>query len=416
MRVCIHRGSSQIGGSCVELEAEGFRLLLDLGLPLDAGDADPSLLPDISGLRKNDPTLLGIVLSHCHRDHWGLIPLVTSGVPLFLSTATDRIMRAASAFVPGGFAPEASGHLADGKPLAIGPFTVTPYLVDHSGFDAYALLVQAGGKTVFYSGDFRGHGRKGALFERFLRCPPSNVDLMLMEGSSLGRLANDEAFPTEAMLEEQFLKSFRNTSGLALVACSAQNIDRVVTVYRAAKKSGRQLVVDAYAAEVLKATGIPSIPKPADNWTDVRVFIPQRQRVMLKNAGIASIVESYKGRRVWPEELANLRSQIVMLVRPWMIQEIADRGALHDARVIWSQWNGYLLEGPGQIFKQDCNARGLPFEQIHTSGHASPIDLRRMADAVKPKRLMAIHTFRPDDYPKLFANVIGGQDGIWGEV
>ncbi len=36
MRVCIHRGSKQIGGSCVEVESHGQRLLIDLGLPLDA--------------------------------------------------------------------------------------------------------------------------------------------------------------------------------------------------------------------------------------------------------------------------------------------------------------------------------------------------------------------------------------------
>ncbi|CAN0621699.1 protein of unknown function [Burkholderia multivorans] len=30
MRVCIHRGSKQIGGSCIELEAKGQRIVLDL--------------------------------------------------------------------------------------------------------------------------------------------------------------------------------------------------------------------------------------------------------------------------------------------------------------------------------------------------------------------------------------------------
>lgn len=38
----------------------------------------------------------------------------------------------------------------------------------------------------------------------------------------------------------------RGPFGIGLVACSAQNIDRVVSVYRAAKRSGRQLLVDAY--------------------------------------------------------------------------------------------------------------------------------------------------------------------------
>ena len=36
MRVRIHRGARQIGGSAIEVEASGKRLLLDCGLPLDA--------------------------------------------------------------------------------------------------------------------------------------------------------------------------------------------------------------------------------------------------------------------------------------------------------------------------------------------------------------------------------------------
>ena len=41
MRICIHRGAEEIGGNCVELEQDGVRILLDLGLPLDAENAVP---------------------------------------------------------------------------------------------------------------------------------------------------------------------------------------------------------------------------------------------------------------------------------------------------------------------------------------------------------------------------------------
>ncbi|MFC7483088.1 hypothetical protein ACFQX7_28070 [Luedemannella flava] len=34
MRVRIHRGAREIGGSCVELQAAGESILLDLGRPL----------------------------------------------------------------------------------------------------------------------------------------------------------------------------------------------------------------------------------------------------------------------------------------------------------------------------------------------------------------------------------------------
>ena len=416
MRVCIHRGTKQIGGTCVEIEASGSRIIVDLGLPLDAVEVDPALIPQISGLREDDPSLLAIVVSHGHRDHWGLIPKVRPDIPIVMGRATESIMFAAADFVPDAFAPRAWKHLESGKPLQIGPFSVTPRLVDHSGFDAYALEIEAGGRRLFYSGDLRAHGRKGKLFELMLKKPPKNIDVMLMEGSSLGRIADNEVFPTEQSLERTFIERFKTTPGIVLVACSAQNIDRVVTIYRAAKQTGRTLIVDAYAAEILKATGYDSIPRPLRGWSNVAVFIPQAQRVHLVRKNIAPIVDSYRGFRVWPEQLAENAPCSVMLFRPWMLRDLERAEALAGARVIWSQWEGYLKEGPGAQLKADCEVRGIPFEIIHTSGHASIADLKRLAAAVCPKALVPIHTFEAERFPALFENVVLRQDEEWWEA
>ena len=277
-------------------------------------------------------------------------------------------MRAAADFVPDGFAPKASAYLESGKRLELGRFSILPHLVDHSGFDAYALEIEADGRRLFYSGDLRAHGRKGKLFERMIANPPRSIDLMLMEGSSLGRLADDAKFETEGELERAFVERFKATAGMALIACSAQNIDRVVTIYRAAKRTGRTLIVDAYAAEVLKATGSSSIPKPVRGWPNIAVYIPQSQRISLKRKGIAPIVDSSRDFRVWPQQLAELAPRSVMLFRAWMLKDLELAGALAGARVFWSQWDGYLNEGSGAQLKIDCDTRGIPFEVLHRRG------------------------------------------------
>jgi len=111
MRVCIHRGTKQIGGTCVEIEASGSRIIVDLGLPLDAVEADLALVQQIPGLREHDPSLLAIVLSHGHRDHWGLVPKIRPDIPIVMGQAGERIMHAAAHFVPDAFAPKAWKHL-----------------------------------------------------------------------------------------------------------------------------------------------------------------------------------------------------------------------------------------------------------------------------------------------------------------
>jgi ribonuclease J len=416
VRVRIHRGTREIGGTCIELESAGSRIVLDLGLPLDATDLASTPLPDIDGLRDDSASLLAIVLSHGHRDHWGLIPKVNPQIPLIMGKATESIIRAAADFVPDAVKLNAAQYLEHGKPIQLGPFTLSPRLVDHSGFDAYAIEVEADGKRLFYSGDLRAHGRKASLFEALINDPPRNIDTMLMEGSSLGRLAEDQSFPSEAALEQIFVDRFNATAGMALVACSAQNIDRVVTVYRAAKRTGRTLIVDAYAAEVLKATGQDSIPKPVPGWSNLAVFIPRSQRIQLVKKNIAALVDSYRGFRLWPENLAENASRSVMLFRGWMMRDLDQANALSGASVFWSQWDGYLREGAGAALKADCERRGIPFESIHTSGHASPGDLKRLAAAVAAKRLIPIHTFERLKFPNLFGNVELVDDGEWTEV
>ncbi len=76
--------------------------------------------------------------------------------------------------------------MQDRVPFDLGPFRVTPFLVDHSAYDAYALLVEADGRRLFYSGDFRAHGRKAALLEKLVAAPPAGIDALLLEGHDAG--------------------------------------------------------------------------------------------------------------------------------------------------------------------------------------------------------------------------------------
>ena len=149
MRIRIHRGTREIGGTCIELESAACRILLDLGLPLDATDPVSAPLPGVDGLADGGSGLLAIVLSHGHRDHWGLVPRASRQIPLVMGRATESIMRAAADFIPDAVVLNAAQHLEHGKRMQLGPFAILPRLVDHSGFDAYATEIEADGKRLF---------------------------------------------------------------------------------------------------------------------------------------------------------------------------------------------------------------------------------------------------------------------------
>ena len=198
--------------------------------------------------------------------------------------------------------------------VQVGPFRITPYLVDHSAFDAYSLLVEADGKRLFYSGDFRAHGRKSRLFEALVANPPADIDILMMEGMTIGRADPNEGFASERDLEGEFVSAFRRTKGIHFVWASAQNIDRIVTVYRAAKRTGRVLIVDLYAAVVLRATGWDTIPQ--SHWDDVRFYVPYGQRRMVKEKCLFADLEMHGANRILSEDPSTLRHKAVALFRP----------------------------------------------------------------------------------------------------
>jgi len=409
MIVCIHRGTKEIGGTCIELEEDGARLILDLGLPLDAEEATSDLLPPVVGIHNPDPSLLGVVLSHPHQDHHGLMRLLPHSTPLFMGAAAERIIAAAAMFIRGGAPLRATGHLTDGMPLDIGPFRLTPHLVDHSAYDSYALTVRSGGKTLFYSGDLRGHGRKAPLFERLLSHAPRSVDALLLEGSSIGRLPPGERFPTEGELDVSLAKLAVQTRGAVLVCASAQNIDRVVTVFRAARRSRRVLVIDLYGAVILAATGNDNIPQ--SHWSDVRLFVPEWQRGHVKRMQMFDVLSNHACHRVFPEQLAALAPEAIFLFRPSMAADLERAECLAGARLVWSQWEGYLANPAFASFLDWQQRSGIPMDRLHTSGHASILDLQRLAKAINPKRLVPIHSFESGRYAEFFSNVECRNDG-----
>jgi len=219
LKACIHRGTKEIGGTCVELESQGQRIVLDIGLPLDAKD-DNIPLPPVSGFKKIDDSLLGVFISHPHLDHYGLSQKINQNIPVLIGTDALRIISAANSFAFRETTFKDVQSIKNKKSITLGPFKLTPYLVDHSAYDSYSLLVEADNKRLFYSGDFRRHGRKGKLFERFISHAPSNIDTLLMEGSTLGRSEDINAYPTEVELEKSLIELFKKTNGLVLLWCS----------------------------------------------------------------------------------------------------------------------------------------------------------------------------------------------------
>ena len=377
MKIHIHRGQNQIGGNIVEISTNKTKILLDVGLELD--DEKNKTLPNIKGLFESKG-YDAIFITHYHGDHIGLAYKTHKDIPLYMGEKSSKIVQASDAYkkVP-TITPCA--FLEHKKEIVIGDITVTPYLCDHSAFDSYMLLCEAEDESILYTGDFRGNGRKP--YEWLLSELPKNVDKLICEGTTLSREGYVPV--TENELEEEAVKLFRENSGPVFVLQSSMNIDRIVTMYRAAKRSGRIFLEDLYMADITSAIG-GSIPNPAFN--DVYAFItsPSRHEGLKKYA-----------HRMGKDRIA--KASFAMCVRTSMLRYLkglSKRMQFNNGLLIYSFWSGYKETEDMRNFLSECENLGLKIVTLHTSGHADYNAIKQLVETVNPNEIIPIHTEAPE--------------------
>lgn len=390
LTITVHRGTRQIGGSCIEIAApDGQRLVLDAGRPLDAARGERGLLPATLDLSRP----AHVLISHPHMDHWGLLPELPSTWPFWTGAFSERLMRLTAGLF--------GEHFPDGirtwdsrtPALDIAGFRVTPFLTDHSAADAYMLLVERDGTRILYTGDFRTHGRKAALVEAFLARAPRGIDVLLMEGTNLG---SDKPVVPEREIEERLLRLARETEGRIFAEWSAQNLDRTVSLYRAARRSGRRLVVDLYTADVLlQAPQGSGLPRPHPEFFSsllvmVTPGLARRYRMMGRDDLIDRILKS--GRATSRAKVA--RSDAIVMTRASLLRDFERGDALPITAAdafVHSNWSGYLDKADPRSAWAKAEAVGARCELIHTSGHAGAAELSRFAARVAPRFLVPVH-------------------------
>ena len=408
MKVTILKGSHEIGGNCIRLSSGKTTLLLDAGLPLSVG-SEPV---DLSRLSVD-----ALLVSHPHQDHFGLMATLPPGTPVYIGKLARSLINAPRVFLGKDRYALDFRDFKAWQPFTIGAFTITPYLVDHSATDAYAFLIEAEGKRLFYSGDFRSHGRKGILFENLVNRPIRDIDILFLEGTMLHR--SNDLFPDETAVESTIFETIEQQKNISFLIASSQNIDRIVSAYRACKRAGKLLVIDIYTAWVLEQLRQITENTPAMDWAEVRVFAKYGYDETLK--ANPEYFGDFRKRlyryRVKREELHATPEAFLYFGKMSSFRLIDGfKNAEAPVNVIYSQWLGYLDGNHPAYFGSDriSDCRSDPavnFVYAHTSGHAPVSDLQRLAAALNPGKLVPIHTERGEDFSELFANVVTLNDG-----
>lgn len=401
MILTIHRGTHEIGGSCVEICTDKAKILIDLGMPLDY---DKHTTEEQTEMRYNAVEWCKgvdvIFLSHAHADHYGFLGLLPQDTPIYATEETFAMLA-----LDGILGDDQTKHLnkyplKSGQSCDVADIKVTAYIVDHSAYGACAYLIECDGKRILYSGDIRLHGVKGVLYKNL----PKDVDYLLLEGTNILRAKNN---PTERKIENQFVEAFAEVpDALHLVWCSAKNIDRICALFRACIRCGKTLVIDPYTANVLVAVAQlnPKIPT-ATTAEQMKIYFPTRLTARLTECNKERYIYSLtppKKNKVSYDDFARSPEKYVMLVRPTVLTYL-QRIKAARIRLIKSIWGGYWDEPNTERFRSWVEEHCEQVKDIHSSGHADTQSLQRIVEHIRPQTIIPIHTDSPSCFGKIFS-------------
>lgn len=378
MKVIIHRGQHQIGGSIIEIKTLTTRIIFDIGINLDENTSLE--YPMITGLFKGNRAYDAVFISHYHADHIGLIDKLLKDIPVYMGETAYHILQVSNTYrhIETSFLPYFLEH---NKSIFVGDIEIIPYSCDHSAYDSYMFLIKNHGKTILYTGDFRANGRMD--YKELLKELPE-VDALIIEGTTLSR-AESQNNILESTLEEIATKELKQHDGPCFVMMSAMNVDRLITMGNVAKRTNRMLLEDVYTALIARAVK-KDIPKP-DYSKNIRVFVtdgnPERHE-QLNSFGTAKI-----------SKYSIAKEKYVMCIRPSMInylKKLNELQSFENGVLFYGMWKGYQEKEDVACLLEYMREQRVKLHTLHTSGHADTNTIEQLIADVKPKIIMPVHT------------------------
>ena len=429
-RITFLGGVREIGGNKIVIEDGPDRILFDFGPSfspeyenyyvnfLAPRSTSPvkdllefDLLPRVEGLYSEEalagadlayqpPEVHGVFVSHAHFDHAGYLHLIDPKIPVHVGAGTRTVLQAIESSGSGKYGEHDWRITPAGGRVKVGRLEVEPFPVDHSIPWASGFLIHTSEGSVAYTGDFRAHGPRAKDTHDFLAAAGgARPSALIIEGTRAG--PDPRKNFTEAGVREGVDRILEARQRLAIVSCYPRDVDRLTTLYQAARAADREFVISAKTAHLL-TTIAPLLPAGAP--------VPGRSEGLLVYRRTKKVY--YRWERVFEDGAVDAdhvrrrgKELLLQLDLPHFAELIdirPDRGSayIHSMSEPFSE-----DDVDDQVLHNWVDHFGLGFHQFHASGHCSGRELIEISDAMDPKAIVPVHTEHPEAFTQARSRV-----------
>lgn len=431
-------------------------------------------LTDLLSSSETTSDLDGIAITHPHYDHIGLFNFLDPRVPVYLSRLAKQIAlvwqlttglsynqfvasvsqfdRTVDQYGEEVFAkglealiPRHIKIYEPGQPFSVGEMNVTAYPVDHSTPGSHGFIIETPRGKVGWSGDIRCRGRHPERTQQFVEALlKADLKYLFWEGSLLhfeheGTEEDVTKALTDLIKDKQFVS----------ITYPPRDLDRIISVYQAAKATKRMLLIPPAQALMLKMlNGVDGGPRL--DWKYLGVLLLKKNKATLDRQEEFSsklIEQDYYGyeqpflrdqivwqdyaadekwrghqsklQRVSIEDVSKYQDQFIVYVSSGqMALEVYSevnpaKNSVHvrshpaaftvsmeedERRLINVLTEFDLYDGPQPDYLTPTILRNM--HQIHVSGHLNRRETRTILEQFQePTVIVPMHCLNPQDFP-----------------
>ncbi len=394
----------------------------------------------------------GVLLSHGHLDHAGNISLLDSTIPIISSSTTAVILKAINDTSGGIELPYYKDReivndyiirakiksdykirkliITDRKNIEdfmfFNPgkkeierkeidflgnsylgFEIKSYPVDHSIFGAMGFIIE-GDIEIAYTGDFRLHGERGYKTEEFVN-RARDASILITEGT---RVTEEKENISEKEVYDNSLIAVENSKNIVVADFSARNFERMISFYKIARKTGRELIItpkDAYFLHFLKLSG------EIGDFEDFRIYNDLKAR---RDSWDNFIREKYDDKLLSPFEIRKNGEKYILCFSFYDMPHLLDINPKKGTYIYSSSeafteeqtfsferlWN-WLRRFKFVVYGFKIEKSGLSFDRkFHASGHISRDELIKVIEKIDPDIIIPVHTEDPFWFKENFEN------------
>ena len=422
------------------------------------------LLPKIDGLYRQDyakhvgfggdeeTEIDAVLLTHAHVDHCAYIQYLRADIPIYCSEESRMIMQNFDETSNAqyltlkekfqvyqnskGEISRATGDkvkiprniktFESGKKFSIDSIDVEPMPVDHSIPGVHAFIVHTPSVSIANTADLRFHGRRSYDTEQFVeRCSESSLDYLLCEGTRIDK----QKSLTEYDVESEVADAINKTKGLVTCGYPIRDLDRLQSFYLAAKKCGRYLVVDlkqAYLLKLFQESSIVGHDYPHFDDSLIKIYIPRGTWGLIdKDLSKFSERQLPMDYAEWQRTFLDCTNAIdyrdvkadqqnlVFYCSDFKMQDLIDIRPDEGSSYIRSLTEPFdtEMELKEEQVRNWLHHFGIissekDWHQVHVSGHGDGVQIKKVIDGSRARKIIPIHTEHDEYHKKWHENVV----------